>query len=383
MKANPGGMIPPDQVIGRDKLIANLWSVLERQSLILSAERRMGKTTVIRKMAAEGRGARLIIFRDVENVRSPVEFVELVWQDIEEYLSSKGKAKRVRDFLSQISGIEFAGIKFPDIAKTHWKTLLTKAIEDVVENQDYKVVFLWDEIPFMLDNIGKVNQEAGMEILDTLRSLRQTYPDVRMVFTGSIGLHHIIKKLRQAGYNGEPINDMYPMDVPPLSLEDATELAIGLLQGENIATLNLQITVKEIAEAVGCIPFYIHHVVNRLKFIDGAINHDIVTKIINDSVIDSLNPWQMEHYRDRIDNYYDSEQQTYALNILDILATDRSLTFNELWNRLSLNPNIQDQEMARTILRLLLKDYYLIQEGRTYSFRYQLVKKYWEFSRGL
>ena len=102
MKANPGGMISPDQVIGRDKLIANLWSVLERQSLILSAERRMGKTTVIRKMAAEERGDRLIIFRDVENVRSPVEFVELVWQDIEEYLSSKGKAKRVRDFLSQI-----------------------------------------------------------------------------------------------------------------------------------------------------------------------------------------------------------------------------------------------------------------------------------------
>ena len=261
--------------------------------------------------------------------------------------------------------------------------MLTKAIEDVVENQDYKVVFLWDEIPFMLDNIGKVNQEAAMEILDTLRSLRQTYPDVRMAFTGSIGLHHIIKKLRQVGYSGEPINDMHPMDVPPLSLEDATELAIGLIQGENIKTLNLQITVKEIAKSVGCIPFYIHHVVNRLKFIDGAINHDIVTNIINDSVIDSLNPWQMEHYRDRIDNYYDSEQKTYALNILDILATDRSLTFDELWNILSLNPNIQDQEMARTILRLLLKDYYLIQESGTYSFRYQLVKKYWEFSRGL
>ncbi|MGK7897674.1 MAG: hypothetical protein AB4372_29675 [Xenococcus sp. (in: cyanobacteria)] len=34
MKANPRGIIPPDQVIGRDKLIANLWSVLERQILL-------------------------------------------------------------------------------------------------------------------------------------------------------------------------------------------------------------------------------------------------------------------------------------------------------------------------------------------------------------
>jgi len=119
MKANPGGMIPPDQVIGRDELIANLWSVLEQRSVTLSAERRMGKTTVIRKMEAEGKAGQLIIFRDLENVRSPVEFVELVWQDIESYLSKKGKAKKVRDFLSQLNGVEFAGIKFPDIAKTH------------------------------------------------------------------------------------------------------------------------------------------------------------------------------------------------------------------------------------------------------------------------
>lgn len=235
----------------------------------------------------------------------------------------------------------------------------------------------------MLDNIGKVDQAAAMEMLDTLRAIRQTYLDVRMVFTGSIGLHHIIKKLRQAGYNGEPINDMYPMDVSPLTAEDATELTIRLIQGENIATLNLQLTAKEIAEAAGCIPFYIHHVVNKLKSIDGAIDRDIVTKVINDSLLDVLNPWQMEHYRDRIDNYYDSDQQTYALNILDVLAIEQPLTFNELWNRLSLNPNLQDKEMARSILRLLLKDYYLIQDSRNYSFRYQLVKKYWDFSRGL
>jgi len=47
MKANPGGQIPPDEVIGRDALIKRLWRILERQSLVLSAERRMGKTCII------------------------------------------------------------------------------------------------------------------------------------------------------------------------------------------------------------------------------------------------------------------------------------------------------------------------------------------------
>ena len=53
MKANPGGAIAPEDVIGRDKLIANLWNILDRQSVILSAERRMGKTTVIKKMVLQ------------------------------------------------------------------------------------------------------------------------------------------------------------------------------------------------------------------------------------------------------------------------------------------------------------------------------------------
>ena len=50
MKANPGGLVAPQDVIGRDKLIAKIWMRLEQQSLILSAERRMGKTTIIKKM---------------------------------------------------------------------------------------------------------------------------------------------------------------------------------------------------------------------------------------------------------------------------------------------------------------------------------------------
>ena len=43
--------------------------------------------------------------------------------------------------------------------------------------------------------------------------------------------------------------------------------------------------------------------------------------------------------------------------------------------------------MARSVLRLLLKDYYLVQSenlsGSLYTFRYGLVQKYWQISRGL
>ncbi len=77
MLVNPGGQIPPEQVIGRDSLIRHLWRILERQSLVLSAERRMGKTCVIKKMEAEPLSNKLCIYRDLEGITTSVDFVQL------------------------------------------------------------------------------------------------------------------------------------------------------------------------------------------------------------------------------------------------------------------------------------------------------------------
>jgi hypothetical protein len=53
MRTNPGGGLAPEDVVGRDALIADLWDKLERHSVMMTAERRMGKTSVLRKMLAQ------------------------------------------------------------------------------------------------------------------------------------------------------------------------------------------------------------------------------------------------------------------------------------------------------------------------------------------
>lgn len=225
LRANPGGQISPDEVIGREQQIRRLWEILERQSLVLSAERRMGKTCIVKKMIAEAPGDMLLIYHDLEGLRSPLEFVETVFQDVEGYLSSLQRtAYRTRQFLEQFGGVKVSGFELPKLAASHWKLVLTKTVEDLVEHQDRSLIFFWDEMPMMLQNIKQENGEkVAMEVLDTLRSLRQMYPQLRMVFTGSIVLHHVISVLKQAGYANAPINDMYIEDVPPLSPTDAQE----------------------------------------------------------------------------------------------------------------------------------------------------------------
>jgi hypothetical protein len=380
MKANPGGAIAPAEVMGRDKLIVDLWGILEQQSVILSAERRMGKTSVIKKMQAEATADKLPIYRDLEDVKSPLEFVEKIFKDVEDYLTGFNRtAKKTRGLLKHLGGAEFSGFKLPEIAAPHWKALLTETIADLVENQDSTLIFFWDEVPYMLGNIG---DEAAMELLDTLRYIRQTYPAVRMVYTGSIGLHHVLGVLRKAGYTNDPTNDMYVQDVPPLSAKDATNLARKLLEGENISTPDIQGSAVFIADELSNIPFYIHHLIVKLKLRGGAADKAGIEEVIADCLDHPKNPWKMEHYRERLDSYYDDKQRPYALKLLDVLAAaDGCLSFDELFSGIKQESETQDKEMARKVLRFLEQDYYIYKKDGRYQFRYPLIKKYWKSLR--
>jgi hypothetical protein len=208
------------------------------------------------------------------------------------------------------------------------------------------------------------------------------YPAVRMVYTGSIGLHHVLGVLRKAGYTNDPINDMYVQDVPPLSAKDATNLARKLLEGENIKTPDIQGTAVFIADELSNIPFYIHHLIVKLKLRGGLGDIAAVKEIIADCLDDPLNPWKMEHYRQRLDSYYDEKQRPYALNLLDILAAaGEALSFDELFNGIKQESETQDKEMARKVVRLLEQDYYIYKQDGKFQFRYPLIQKYWKSLR--
>jgi hypothetical protein len=388
MKTNPGGEIAPSEVIGRDELVKRLWHVLGRQSLVLSAERRMGKTCIIKKMVAESSQNKLPIYRDLEGVRSPLEFVETVFQDVERYLSGfRRVAERTRQLAAQLGGTEIGGIlKLPEIAASHWKTLLTKVLEDLAEHQDQSVIFFWDEMPLMLYNIKQHGGEtAAMEVLDVLRSLRQMHPQLRMVFTGSIGLHNVLNSLKSAGYVNDPTNDMYTVDVPPLSLANAQELARQLLKGERVAMVTPWETAQAIAVGVDCIPYFVHHVVGQLVCLGEVVTVETVRNVINGYLIDPQDPWHLCYYRERINTYYSSAEQDLALTLLDLLAVaSQPLTWKGLLIKVQSNLNHADAETTRAVLTLLQRDHYITQQSDSkFYFRFPLIQRCWKLHRGL
>jgi hypothetical protein len=55
--------------------------------------------------------------------------------------------------------------------------------------------------------------------------------------------------------------------------------------------------LRAIAQAVDCIPFYIQHLVKKLKLRGGMVKATKIEEAIDECLLDPLNPWKMEHYQ--------------------------------------------------------------------------------------
>jgi hypothetical protein len=392
MKSAPGAQLPVSEIFGRDEFIVHLWEILATNSVRMEAERRIGKTHILRKMHMEPAAGWEVISLDVEKVHSAIEFSELVYKEVVQHLSSWSRTcRRAADFLANLRGAEVGGVKLPEFQnrpERYWKTLLTHVIEDLVENQSTagkRVVFFFDEMPWMISAIGQREGETtGMEVLDLLRALRQsstTGPGFRMVLCGSIGLHHVLAALKRGGYKNQAVNDMLTVEVPPLAEADAVTLAQLLLTGDGIVAEPAMPSL--IARQTGGFPYYIHWIVAELRKARKAVTPDIVDQVIASLLTAAHDPCDFRHFRVRIDGYYPGEQES-VLAILDHTAHADTPTDQGALINVAKSNQITDDERARELLRLLTVDHYLVRGGDgRYSFRHVLLRKWWKTDRGL
>jgi hypothetical protein len=387
MRANPGGILDSSDVLGRDRLIDLIWTALAKQSVVLTSERRIGKTSVIRKMAALApNSSYFIILRDIEGLRTPEEFVEAVYTDVQNQLGKLDRAKLgLWKLLNKLGGAEIVDVKLPEI-RVHWKGLLTALFEDLFEAESREVIFFWDELPLFIFNVAKSSGDGvAMELLDVLRGLRQRHTRLRMVFTGSVGIHQVVNNLRKSGYANDPTNDMAMIEVPPLSDEDGTFLASRLLEGESLAPPEMTEELGRVASlATGHIPYYIHVLISRLRTRGQRVTSDAITDERDRMIQDPNDPAHFSYYEERLTTYYSPFDVRLSLSILDILSPEkRPMTFTALANLIRYKIETAEDEQIRQVLKVLVRDHYLYRDSEgAYDFRYTLIKRWWSYSRG-
>lgn len=134
LSPNPGGSLTAVQVIGRDPLIQRYWEALEGRSLVLAAPRRLGKSSICRRMAEyppEGWSAHP---RNLEGGKSPAQLVRWLYEDVYTILSPwRRTATRAHRLVKLFGGkVEMAGVKL-ELAETHWADLLDALLDDLEE----------------------------------------------------------------------------------------------------------------------------------------------------------------------------------------------------------------------------------------------------------
>jgi hypothetical protein len=387
MKANPGGNLAPEGVYGRDQLINLLWERLENQSILMDAERRIGKTQVLRKMLMQPKSGWKPIYRNVEKVHSAQEFAELVYDDVQQFL---GTAKRAASFIRRF--FEENENDYVNLKSRSWKKLLTSAVEDLMASKsNERLVFFWDELPWMVQSIQRnEGSKSAVEVLDTIRSLRHEQPEFRVIFTGSIGLHHVLGKLSADGYPTSAKNDMFHVTVTPLTPSDAERLAADLLRGEKITCDNLAEAASTIAEEVDYFPFYIHHIVAGLRIEQSIATETNIKAFVARQLVDASDPWQLAHYRNRLSTYYpDGDDARNVAIILDVLTINPDsadpLSVDEIFKYVSnRGSSLKDRDDLLRLLRLMDADHYLLREiDGGYRFRFPLIRRWWKLDRGL
>lgn len=387
---NAGGILSPEDIVGRDGFIKTCWRILETQGLYITGERRMGKTSVLRdKMGSAPQAGYGVVYLDVSDADTPLAFVEGLLGKAKELDSGARLKFGALDVFRRLApGLEIMKVvKLPESLSPNWKELLRAILADFANSQT-RLILAFDEMPLMLDKIKRntsQGESVAMDLLDTLRKERQSDKRLRMIYTGSLGLHHILSALENANYQNAPINDLKTLEVGPLSEEFATELAHRLLVGMDVSCGDPEALALHIARITDGMPFYIQNLVGDLALSIETCTPEIADRLLTQRLRDLSDPWDLGYYKRRIDTHYQAANIPIALGFLDQLAlTENPLTLVDLRAGLDPQKGVAEEEAALRTMELLGKDHYITQdEDGAFQFRYPLIARAWVYKRSL
>ncbi len=399
LRCNPGGTLSPEETVGREEFIAHLWQVLRGQSVYINDLRRIGKTQIMLAMRAALPLHWHAAHCDLQGFHSADEFVAGLYDLTYAHLDQWAKIKRLGSALvEEARAAEFEKVKLKSSQRT-WKTWAQQIFSEVNQSMELetarqtgdtenssgaKFVFFWDEFPFMLDNIAqREGANQAMEMLDCVRKMEAANPNIRLVLTGSIGLHHVLKELQQKGYHNSPLNRFSHEQPGPLPTAAAIELAHALLLGEQLNCAHMQpVLAQSIARSVGYVGFYIHKLIARLPR-ERTITRQLVETTLRNEISKLDGDWDLAHYRQRLEKYYGTEA-ALALCILDAVAGQQPIDFAQIKREVSGQQPELSSDRLKAVLRLLVQDHYLVAtEQNCYRYYLDLIRSWWRIERQL
>lgn len=387
-----GATEAPEFAIGRQDLVQDLWKSLKSNGIRLLAERRMGKTWLLHLAIACKPDWAVPIFFDTEGCQNVGDFVLQLNRTLhrEGLLADNwwnSALEWSRRYAQRIQGKTVLKVTVPEVDT--WQDFLEDTCRHFVAacGDDRTPVLMFDELPLLVDNVLKAEGEKqASSLLDTLRRIRQTQPRLRMIYCGSLGLHVVLKKLQDAGYTGQPANDLPAFEAPPLADNDAWYLAACLLLGEEVSCDDLPAVASGVALASSGVPFYIQTIVSWMaNRRSEPWTEEKAAGVPEQMFSEPGDPGQFAYYEGRLGQYYAEDQADKARAALDILSRDPAgLHFNDLLNLVRHRPKTVsiDPDELHAVMRTLRDDYYVVKSSGSWRFKLEIVRRWWHAERG-
>lgn len=376
---------------GREQEIADMWRLLSHGSVLLTAPRRHGKSSLMNALADAPQEGWTVVYLDVEYVETPSAFLTeitaaLLQLDgfrrlIRKTAAATGALIRwignLKDELTEGKhGVGESKITLRDALRdeSSWPELAEQLLSQL-ERFEGKLLIIIDEFPMMIANMLDRDEAHAVEFLKWFRGQRQLQRtgNVRFLLGGSVNIEPRLERLRCEAL----LNDLERFRLAPLDRARAAQFVKEVLEAED-AIFDPAVP-EEIVRVADCgIHFFLHVLISEC--LSAARHHRTrlatadIQPIYHDRVLGPANRARFSHYRSRLKEYYGTFERAAHI-ILDELAARSELITTALASRLRAADEVAID--LDHVLMLLESDYYIERDGETVRFSSGFLRDWW------
>lgn len=370
-----GGIVAPENVVGRVRESREILATLPSGGAVLVGDRRHGKTSLSRLVQREAAGGGAMVVSVSAERESYEEFVAALAASLE---------STDPDWAQELERWRLTFMAGPIKAEraTRAPAALDELLNRAVQRARGRLLVLFiDEVTVLARNLERGQPGSGDRFLHLLRRIRQENPGrVATVLSGSIGFHHV------SADAASTVNDISKISVGPIRSDHAAYLAACLLLGSGTPTTDPPALAAAIAEAAENVPYYIQHLVSVAKQLSASARRACqpgdVPGLVTAAIDDPYDRWDLRHYRDRLVHYYGSDAPGIG-RLLDVYAhsavpLDVDTVLQRLHNEGS---GISDRAQLVSLVERLQLDHYLTRVDDRDRFASPLVQRAWKAMR--
>ncbi len=390
-----GPWVDKDRFWNREAELNALTELLkEGANIMITAPRRIGKTSLIRQVENVFHEEYICLQLDLQKCRSAADVITELSVATRPHLQLWGKTKSI--FGNIFTGVGKAidslnindlSIKIRDGLLDNWQNKGTQLIEAMAEADKPVVVFM-DEFPLVVNRLLKgedfiITPQRIKEtdtFLSWVRSLTIEFKGkVSLVITGSIGLEPILRQ----GNLSHTVNTFTPFELEPWD----ADTAMGCLRA---LANNYDITygrgaLKKIVQLLGlCIPHHVQMFFSNIyddcrRRKDNTCRASDVERVFKTRMLSTRGHAELSTYEERLTSVLGNQQITPALELLTEAAVNEPLTIKAA-NIICAEFYPGEKERNKTmreIIGILEHDGYLVTADKGYVFASKLIKDWW------